>query len=212
MEPNSFSISSILSNGPLCNFLSAIIGALIGGFLALLGSVLAAHKQHKNDLRKRKLELQEQLQGFYSALKTEISVLWERYMWGMGHRVEQLVDGKYIDGYYPVTQEYFVNYKANARLVGQIPDQQLREMIVTTYSKASGLIDSYRLNNHFNEQHDHWAWLAAETQNALHLQRAKALENCLVDYVVPIKQLHFELKDLIPKLCELLEKQPIKKS
>lgn len=206
MDPNSISISSLFSNGHWINFASAIFGALLGGGLAILGSWWATHQAHKYDLKKSQREHQEELNGFYQSIKTEINVLWERYMWGMGHRVEQIPEGQYIDGYYPVTQEYFINYKANAHLIGQIPCQQLREMIITVYAKAQGLIDSYKLNNHFNEEHDHWAWLAAETNNPLYIQHAQSMQVCLIEYVKPIKELHFELKTSIPQLTERLAK------
>jgi len=205
MDPNIICANSILSNELFWNFISAVIGALLGGGLAILGSWLANSQAHKNELKTRQIEQQDQLKGFYQALKTEINVLWERYMWGMGNRVEQIVEGQYIDIYYPVTQEYFVNYKTNAHLIGQIPEQQLKEMIVMIYIKAQGLIDSYRLNNHFNEQHDHWRWMSAETNNPLHIQHAQAMEHCLIEYATPIKELHYELKDSIPKLIGLLE-------
>ena len=62
------------------------------------------------------------------------------------------------------------------------------------------------LNNHFNEQHDHWAWLAAETNNPLHIQHAQSMQACLIEYVQPIKELHFELKTSISQLTERLDK------
>ncbi len=71
--------------------------------------------------------------------------------------------------YYPLTQDYFTVYQSNAHLIGEIQNEDLRGLIILTYSAAKGVVDSYRYNNHIVEKHEHWDWVAAETKNPLHV-------------------------------------------
>ena len=82
------------------------------------------------------------LLGILQAIHDEIETLWDNYMDGIGHHTEALADGQPLNIYYPVTQEYFTVYNTNAFFIGRIRDHDLRKLIVSTYSKARGLIDS----------------------------------------------------------------------
>lgn len=65
--------------------------------------------------------------------------------------------------YYPLTQDYFTTYQSNAHLIGEIENDDLRNLIIEMYSEAKGVVDSYRYNNHIVGQHEQWAWTAAES-------------------------------------------------
>lgn len=51
--------------------------------------------------------------------------------------------------YYPVFSDFFTVYHNNAFLISQVQDDGLRKQIVTTYTLAKGLVDSWRLNTSF---------------------------------------------------------------
>jgi hypothetical protein len=107
-------------------------------------------------------------------------------------------------------------YQANANLIGEIKNEDLRGLIILTYSAAKGVVDSYRYNNHIVRQHEHWNWIAAETKNDFHRERAKAFLNSCVEYAVVLKKDHYEIKELLQRLNtaidnELSKRAPIAK-
>jgi len=126
-------------------------------------------------------------------------------MWGIGNDIEKLPDGSGIERYYPVTQEYFITFRANAHLIGHVQNDELRALMIKTYIKAQGLIDAYRLNNRFNEEYEQWAWTSGKTQNSQDIEHANAMKKCIIEYAAAIKELHNELKSLVPVLCKSLE-------
>ena len=183
-------------------FIGAIIGSIIGGTFTLKGVSIS----HKNDLKKQKTEESTLLKGFLLSIRGEIKTLWDRYMWGVGKDLEKLLVGKPFLVTYPLTQNYFIVYDSNASLIGKIEDDDLRELIVIAYTCAKGLIDSYKLNNDLVQK---WGNLVLQyqlTNNPVFDQNAKALLVGLTDYVVGIKELHFEMKDNVAKLLEKLDK------
>jgi hypothetical protein len=49
--------------------------------------------------------------------------------------------------YYPLSQNYFIIYEQNAKLIGGIKDYNLSSLIIECYVLMKGLVDSFGLNN-----------------------------------------------------------------
>jgi hypothetical protein len=71
------------------NFLSGVIGAVLGDGGALLAT---KYEHHLNAERKRKDD-SASLRGFLQALHDEIAVLWDNYFHNMGNVLEALDEG-----------------------------------------------------------------------------------------------------------------------
>jgi hypothetical protein len=80
-------------------------------------------------------------------LRAEISTSWDFYVKQFGAIIEELPNGGPFDYMYGLYQSYFTVYESNASLLGQIPDDNLRQAIVATYAVARRLIDTHLLNN-----------------------------------------------------------------
>lgn len=186
--------------------MAAIIGAIVGGLIAARATRRAVQQSYLNDFEKRNIEKQENLQRFYRAIKSELNALWKRYE-GAGEKIKNLDEGQPLLIHYPLTQDYFTIYQANAHLIGEIQNEELREDIILTYSAAKGAVDSYRYNNHIVGQYHHWNWLAAETDNKFYRMRAKDYLNSCIEYTVVLKKVHFEIKKLLQKLNEAIDKE-----
>lgn len=220
MGPNSTTfIKTLCDNG--IDFITAgisfiapvfpsLLGAIVGGFIAAWATRKSVQQIFQNDLKKRKMEKQENLQGLYRAIKSELNALWTRYNEGAGKDIENLEDGRPLLMYYPLTQDYFTVYQSNAHLIGEIQNEDLRGHIILTYNAAKGVVDSYRYNNHIIGQHEHWDWVAAETKNPLHVNRAKAFLNSCVEYAAVLKKSHYEMKELLQRLNTAIDNELLK--
>lgn len=185
--------------------LSSGFGALIGSALTLVATYLA----HRWQVSVQEEKDAQMLMGIMQAVHDEIETLWDLYLDGVGHHLEALGNGQPLNTFYPVTQEYFTVYNTNAFFIGRIKDHDLRKLIVSTYSKARGLIDSYRLNNDLVQKHEHAFWVFQETKNPVHQASAAAHYKALTDYAATLKKGHAEMKKQVQELLRALRKQGV---
>ena len=180
--------------------ISSLISALIGGAIAGWFTMRAVQRAHENDVAKQMKAELGQLSGIYQALHDEISTLWDVYTLRIGASLEALPANQPFAMYWPVSNHYFTVYEANSVFIGRIPDDELRQLIVMTYTKAKGLLDSFMMNNHMLEK------LEASAQNGPHTnpQYAAGLNQSLVLYADALKEQHHDLKNLVGKLTASL--------
>ncbi len=127
----------------LFNLATGLIGALIGGAFTLYATV----KTLREEERKEDRQEQKEVQNLLYALGVELNALWGFHMQRVGHLVESLTDGQALEFYYPLTQNYFTVYDANATMLGKIADASLRSAIVITYNKCKKVVDGFKYNN-----------------------------------------------------------------
>lgn len=185
--------------------ISSGIGALVGSALTLF----AAYLSYRWELSKQKEQDAQTLMGVLQAIHDEIETLWDLYMDGIGHELEALPNSQGLRIYYPVTQEYFTIYTSNALFIGRIRDNDLRKLIVSTYSKARGLIDSYRLNNDLLQKHEHAHWLFLQTNSPVHQAAATAYSQAIVNYAANLRRLHDDVKRHAQELLRALRKEGV---
>lgn len=104
---------------------------------------------------------------------------------------------------------YFTIYNANAFFIGKIKDHDLRKKIVATYSKARGLIDSFRMNNELVQKYEYAFVLAQESQTPIHQTTAQARYQSLIQYSEALKIRHAELKSIVSELLRHLRKEGV---
>jgi hypothetical protein len=181
------------------DFFSVTLGGLIAG----VASWIATNRTYNHNLLIQERARKISTYGLIQALYDEITILWERYMWGVGKALEGLDDRKGITWIYPVTQENFVIYNQSASLIGLIDDDDLRSMIVKTYTKARSLIDAYRLNNEYVKQMTYLDILQRQYKLPDIGLQLSQIEHDLVYYAKKIKAIHDEIKDDIEILSRL---------
>ena len=186
----------------LSEFLAGLLGGLIGGCCTLLGVLVS----HKLSGRNRRREQDELLQGVLQGLHDEIETLWDIYIERVGRQVETLKDGKGIESYWVVTQDYFTIYTSNCHLIGRISDVDLRKEIISTYTIAKSLLDSFRMNNELVNQLEQAMLLANETGNETHMREATLRRQQVVTYAIGLKIIHAELRDRTSSLLRNLRK------
>src|SRR5262245_33994746 len=124
------------------SFVSSIIGALIGGLLALIGVYYG--------YRLQRLQQQEQrhqtVRGFLQAILTELETCWKRAQETVNPFLENLPDAAAFELEVSIRTDFFTVYHNNSQLLGSVPDDDLRSLIVSTYTRYKALAESYNVN------------------------------------------------------------------
>lgn len=201
-----FLIAGCFCNGLLFHewkdVMAALIGAAVGGGVTWLTTRELIDQQIK--LEKVKSELIQI--HFIKAVKTEIKILKDIYMQMVGNETEKLKVGEPLNLTWSNHQDYFTIYQGNSSFIGGVTDDVLRELIVATYAKAKGLLDSYSHNNELVERLD---YLAKESRTGFGMKPKVTAEQykdhltMMVKYAEGIKGSH---QDFLKNVNELLAK------
>ena len=181
---------------------AAVTGAIIGGRYVKQGVLLAAENARKAERDKERVEIE----NLRKALLVEIEVLVSSYQENAGVALEAANDNQPFPFIYPTHQRYFVIFEENAHLIGRIPDDLERELIVKGYAQAKGLLDSYRLNNTMTEKHNFAVGLgpAVLGQNANFVVRE--IHKVMSEYTPVLKKLHYDAIETYDALVKSLSK------
>jgi uncharacterized protein YeaO (DUF488 family) len=191
------------------SFGSAITGAVLGGLITGYFALRSTDKSHSHQLNLAKENEEKLIKGLLQAIHDETETVFERYQETMGARLESLRDGEPLLVYYPLVSDFFTVYNGNSFLIGRIPDNDLRKQIIKTYTLAKGIIDSYRLNNDFNQKLEYWHQLFQESKNEVHQQKAAAVFSSLVEYAKTLKLGHQQVKTESSLLLRNLRKHGV---
>ena len=187
----------------------ALVGAIVGGALTGYFALRATDKAHRQQMDLQDDNRKKLINGFLQAVHDEVETLWESYQTGVGVQLEALSEGYALLMYYPVTQDYFTVYTTNGYLIGHVTDPDLRRLIVQVYSKARGLIDSYRMNNEFVGKIEHWQLMLSEGPNEHYQRNRDAYLNNAQQYARRLRQSHDELKQLTGQLLRSLRQMGV---
>jgi hypothetical protein len=181
------------------------IGALIGSILTLIATLLA----HWLERQKNTDDEEKLIFGYLQGIHDELETLWNNYNEKVGAHVESLQPGQPFLLYWAAFQDYFVIYTQNAHLIGRVENHDLRKQIVSAYSRAKGLMDTYRLNNEILHKYEQAILLHQETNDPVHKSQAEAYLQSLTQYSVSLKQSHMEVKIEVQALLRALLKQGV---
>ena len=191
------------------NFLSAISGAIVGGFVTGFFSLKATQKAHEHEKQKSKENDEALIAGLLQAIHDEIETVYDRYQETMGSRIESLNEGEALVFYYPLASDFFTFYNGNSFLIGRIPSNDLRKQIIKTYTLSKGMVDSFRMNNDLVSKYEFSEKLFAETQLDVHKQQAISHFVLLIEYAKTLKEFHKSLKQEISSLLRELRKNGV---
>ncbi len=179
------------------------MSALIGGGATLSGVWIANWFQEKP----RNKQQVEYVQGVLNGLHAELESLWLKYDERMGNEIEQLTEGTPLIIYWPITQDYFTFYSANASALGHLPDKELRHSIVNVYGELKSLVDSYRMNNVLVEKFDIAYSPYQSEPSGVNEQALVTTRKSLTDYAKSLKSSHESCKNQIKPLLIALRKK-----
>jgi hypothetical protein len=180
----------------------AIVGGLLGALVGGLVSIWAVDRTHRKNLERESAALARQQVGFVQALQAEVEGLWVAFETEMGPAIRS-AGAAGLARYFPVTANFFVVYPANAFLLGQIDDLELRKAIVQLYLAMGVMIDAIKLNNSLFAASDQARSMfqiygASSAPVSMNLQM-QAAERALAQYGSVIKNLLQALEDFNSK-------------
>lgn len=172
---------------------------LIGAAIALLPALATVFWAHWLQARRDQRKQQELLAGLLQGIHVELETNWVLYQEGAGERLEQLGDGMPLGTFALGNQDYFTIYDGNTSLIGQIKDAELRRAIVTTYTSARVLLDSYAMHN-----------MLTKTCFRLKHDDQEKFQTAVADlaqHTQALKTIHFKVKEQIAETLKILRIQ-----
>jgi hypothetical protein len=194
-----------LLSGPVdSDFVASLVGALVGGAIALVGVLWADWLQRRRD----RAEEQKTLRAFLQAILTELETCWNRAESTSNPAIESLPAGKAFETEVFINTDFFTVYHNNSHYLGQVRDHGLRTQIVATITTYKALVETYNVNTKFFLQ---WQ----ESKNLEFVTRDEELKRYygrkadyeyekLRGWAMALRRDHFQLKQQIETLLPAL--------
>ena len=136
------------------------------------------------------------------ALTVSGETMWDQVKDVVNHNADVILPAdKALEFYYPLSQNYFIVYDANAGKIGQVKDGQVRETIVVCYNKCKKVVDGLKYNNELYRDYQNLVIMDEGDRTQIRID-AKFKE--LVAYGHIIKEDHLELKSYVEHFLRLL--------
>lgn len=199
-------ISSFLNFIPpwLSSFITALIGAVIGGWFTLRGVDREA-KITRAEAERESLELQLSV---LKGIKGEVFTLISLYNKRMQDHIESIEPGKMLLIIFPVGDDNFIFYEQNAKIIAKLNDAA-RDSIINIYTYARSLIQSFKGNNQLVVDYEKILFDMADNNKdkAMHERLRAAKTNVMVDYAQGIKNIDAELRDVIKEGFKVIDQE-----
>ena len=173
---------------------STLVGACIT-FSAILFT-------HGLDLYKRKRAHRNLIHALLQGLREEVESLLE--MARANAPPETASDEKPYERLFSAKQDYFTIYHANAALVIQIEDAELRHSIFNTYTRAKSLLDMVSVNRLYLERYHYLQSTFLKTKDVSAFSASENYRHMLIEIAVQLRKSDAEFRHAAMRLLELL--------
>jgi hypothetical protein len=173
---------------------STLLGALITYSAILLTQAI--------ELWKRKRAHESLIHALLLALYEEVESLVE--MARMNAPPQADSDGKPYERLFTAKQDYFTVYHANAALVMQIEDAELRHSIFTTYTRAKGLLDMVSVNRLYLERYHYLQSTFLKTKDDSAHSASENYRHMLIEIAAQLRKSDNEFRKAATRLLDML--------
>lgn len=174
---------------------STLLGALITYSAILLTQGI--------ELWKRKRAHESLIHALLLALHEEVESLVE--MARVNAPPESQPDEKPYERLFSAKQDYFTVYHANAALVMQIKDAELRHGIFNTYTRAKGLLDLVSVNRLCLERYYYLQSTFLKTKDVTAFSASENYRQMLLEIAAQLRKSDTEFRHAATRLLELLD-------
>lgn len=190
----------------LSSFITALIGALIGGLFTLRGVDREA-KITRAETERSDLELQLSV---LKGVKGEISTLINIYNKRMQKHIEEIKPGEMILISFPIGDDNFTFYEQNAKLIAKL-DDAARDSIINIYTYARSLVQSFKGNNQLVAEYEKIFFDMADNNKdkEMYQRLYDAKIAVMIDYAQGIKNIDSELREVIVNGFKVIDRQII---
>lgn len=189
-------VSIFLSDIPewLSSFISALIGAVIGGMFTLKGVDREA-KISRAEADKEALELQLSV---LKGVKGEVFTLINLYNKRMRGYIDNIRSGGILNITFPIGDDNFTFYEQNAMVIAKLNDTP-RDSIINIYTYSRSLIQSFKSNNRLVAEYEKILFdMADNNKNKEMYEKLHAAKiEVMIDYAQRIKAMDAELREVV---------------
>jgi len=179
---------------------SMLISTLLGGLITFTAILFT----NALDLRKRKHAHQRLIHALLQGLQDEVSGLLEMAKTSPVRPIHDVPEGKPYEGLFTERQDYFIVYHANAALVMQIADADLRRTIIQTYTRAKAVLDTVNMNRLYLERYHYLQSTFLKTKDASIHAESENYHRALVQIAGQLKEADAQFKRTAANLLEML--------
>ena len=186
------------------SFITALIGAVVGGFFTLRGVDREA-RITRAEAERESIELQLSV---LKGIKGEVSTLINLYNKRMRESIDSISPGEMLLINFPVGDDNFTFYEQNAKVIARLNDTA-RDSIINIYTYARSLIQSFKGNNQLVMEYEKILFdMADNNKNKDMYERLhEAKIEVMVDYAQGIKMIDSELMDVIDRGFNAIDKE-----
>lgn len=199
-------INTVLNEIPewFSSFITALIGAIVGGFFTLRGVDREA-RITRAEAERESIELQLSV---LKGIKGEVSTLIDLYNKRMRESIDSISPGEMLLINFPVGDDNFTFYEQNAKVIARLNDTA-RDSIINIYTYARSLIQSFKGNNQLVMEYEKILFdMADNNKNKDMYERLhEAKIEVMVDYAQGIKMIDSELMDVIDRGFNAIDKE-----
>lgn len=124
----------------------ADIAGIIQG-IGSLAAVAAAVWIYAKQYRDKKADDENETRAFVQAIRDEVTTVWNDYDAVIRQTLLETEQGKPFVAFTPPLNDTMVIYRANARRLGKVDDDELRKRIVAVYVSFTGVFNGFALNS-----------------------------------------------------------------
>ncbi|MEG2266486.1 hypothetical protein [Citrobacter gillenii] len=168
--------------------LSGLIGAFVGGFFTLCGTIIEGRRQ-KGILNN---ELVEKQRGALVGIKTEIVILMDLYKSRMSQEIDDYDGVSPFGCVFPLSQNYFSFYESNSMILTSLEECTMKS-IVSFYGSARSLVDTYKMNNEAINDLFRLQTIYYETNLEIHKFNWENSHRIATEYGSELKKIHNEV-------------------
>ena len=178
----------------------AFISTLLGGFITFCAILFT----NVLDLRKRKRTHDALIHALLQGLRDEIGGLLEMAETSPVRPIQAVTEGKPYEGLFTASQDYFIVYHANAALVMQIADAELRRSIMQTYTRAKAVLDTVNMNRLYLERYHYLQSTFLKTKDGSVQAESEDYRRALVEIARQLKQADAQFRRTAASLLKML--------
>lgn len=179
---------------------SGLIGALIGGFFTLWGTLIDGRRQERASDNEAKDKQKSVLIG----IKAEIETLLELYKARIYDSLEGYEGGKPFDTIFPLTQNYFSFYESNSFALTSINEKTMKSIVIC-YGSARSLVDTFKMNNQVLDELSKLQTIYHDTQKDIHRFNLEQSYHIATMYGEGLKEIHCEVMLRITNCLESID-------
>jgi hypothetical protein len=179
------------------------LASTLAGALITFSAILFTHVL---DWQKRKRTQRKLIHALLQALYDEVESLVEMARVN-APPIETEPDGKPYERLFIAKQDYFTVYHANAALVMQIEQAELRHSIFNTYTRAKGLLDMVSVNRLHLERYHYLQSTFLKTKDASALTASENYHQMLIEIAAQLRKADTEFRRTATRLLNLLSAQ-----